>query len=98
MGERSNGHVKFASGRGWEARMGGPKNLAGVLVATFWGGVLIFFCFALGWGETTRKGLPVRVGGVIGLACFAVLGVQSWRKPRRNLGDDGLDDGVRSSE
>jgi hypothetical protein len=61
-----------------------PKNLTGVLVAFFFGGVLLLACFALGWGETTRRGVPVWGLGSVGLAAFAALVVQSWRTPRKN--------------
>lgn len=69
--------------------MTGPKNLAGVLVAFFFGGLLLFSCFALGWDDTTRRGMPVWLLGSVGLACFAALAVQSWRKPRKDIDDDG---------
>jgi hypothetical protein len=61
-----------------------PENLTGVLVALFFGGVLLLACFALGWGETTRRGMPVWALGSAGLAAFAALVVKSWRTPRKS--------------
>ncbi len=57
------------------------------MLAVVFGGFIVAVCFGLGWGETTRKGIPVWLLGVVGIGGFVAVGVQSWRKPRRRPSD-----------
>jgi phosphate/sulfate permease len=64
-----------------------PKNPGGVIVALFFAAVIAFSGFAVGWDDTTRRGIPMWVLGVVGIGCFAAMVIQCWREPRKNLGD-----------
>jgi hypothetical protein len=66
-----------------------PANVAGVIFGLAMAAVLLVLGFVLGWGETTRRGLPVWGLGVVGVGCFGALVVQSWLKPRKKPGAEG---------
>lgn len=62
-----------------------PKNLGGVVFGLVGVGFMLSFGFALGWDDTTRRGLPVWFLGAVGVACFLGVVVESWRRPRRGI-------------
>jgi hypothetical protein len=66
-----------------------PANVAGVIFGLVMAALLLVLGSVLGWDETTRRGLPVWLLGVVGVGCFGALVVQSWLKPRKSPGEDG---------
>lgn len=63
-----------------------PANTAGVVFALVMATSVLVGTFALGPGNTTRRGTPVWLLGAIGVPCFLWLAVQCWRNPRRQRG------------
>lgn len=67
--------------------MQGPKNVGGVVFATLMGALIVGICVAFGVDGTTRRGVPVWLLLVLGMAAWLAVIVESWRKPRRPFGD-----------
>jgi hypothetical protein len=65
-----------------------PANPGGVVFASAMAVLLLVGVLLLGPGETTRKGIPVWLLGVVGVPCFLWMAVQCWRRPRRRMSAD----------
>jgi hypothetical protein len=59
-----------------------PKNLPGVVFGAILLVVIVSTCLALGLDTSTRKGAPVWLLLVVGVAASGWVIVGSWRKPR----------------
>jgi hypothetical protein len=59
-----------------------PANIGGVVFGAVMVVAMLVLVLVIGPGDTTRKGIPVWLLGVVGVPCFAWISVRSWSRPR----------------